>query len=303
LPSDEIAGVTDVAEGSAEGSPGEVAVAGEKPRQHRRAKDPLSKKVPMPSHAIWLHWGFGEKDLHTLEFDITFHSDPGDAAGEYFAPFNGYICDQLTYGGIQTNLEHPDGFLLGKGGLFSTWWTFDEADAQIVQPDGFFQLGTHEGNFLGVRRPFSWTAEHLRFTISRSTSDDAKRGGRWFSCSVSRLDRGGSPVARPTVVGEPIRIGDLRFEDDKGFPATIGASPLSFLEIYANARTYADIPDWHIDVMAYGNGVRAHSLKTEYPVFPKEVPNADAWYDPSTDRAHLRFGNETVREHAATTYF
>jgi hypothetical protein len=294
LSGDEVEGESD----NDGGSPGQS-----NPARRRLSRDPLSKKVPMPSHAIWLRWGFGEKDLHTLEFDITFHSDPGDMAGEYFAPFNGYICDQLTYGGIQTELQRPDGSSAGKGGLFSTWWTFDAADAEIAGPDGFAQLGTHEGNFLGVRRPFSWTAEHLRFTISR-TRNDPDRGGHWFNCSVTQLERGGSQDGRPTVIGEPIRIGALRFEDDKGFPPTIGASPLSFLEVYSGARTFADIPDWHIDVMAYGNGVRSHSLTTEYPAFPKkEVPNTDAWYDPATDRAHLRFGRETVRQHPAARYF
>jgi hypothetical protein len=264
--------------------------------------DPLAKKVPMPSHAIWLHWGFGEKDLHTLEFDITFHSDPGSSVGEYFAPFNGYIADELTYGGIQTNVQHPDGHSVGKGAIFSTWWTFDEADAEVVEPDGFYQLGTHEGKFLGVRRPFAWGAEHLRFSISRGP-ENVSRGGRWFGCSVSRLSAGGSPVARAEVVGEPIRIGALRFRDEKGLPPTIGRSPLSFLELYSDARTYADIADWHIDVMAYGNGVRAHSLRTEYPAYPKVVPNTDSWYDETTDRAHLRFGRDTVRAHDAATYF
>lgn len=265
--------------------------------------DPASKKVPMPSHAIWLHWGFGEPDLHTLEWDITFHSDPGDVVGEYFAPFNGYIGGELTYGGIQTNVQHPEGHSLGKGAIFSTWWTFDERDARVEQPDGFYQLGTHEGKFLGVRRPFHWGAEHLRFSLTRSHERDADRGGYWIECTVAKLSGGGTPHDRPSVVGEPLAIGALRFLDAGGVAPTFGPSPLSFLEIYSDAHTYADIADWHIDVMAYGNGISANSLRTEFPAYPKVVPNTDAWFDSSTNRAHLRFGNQTVRVHDATTYF
>ena len=265
--------------------------------------DPMSRKVPMPSHAIWLHWGFGERDLHTLEWDITFHSDPGDVVGEYFAPFNGYVGDELTYGGIQTNVQHPEGHSLGKGVIFSTWWTFDERDARVEQPDGFFQLGTHEGKFLGVRRPFAWGAHHVRFSLARASHPDPQRGGHWFECTVAELSGGGTPNERPSVVSEPLVIGALRFLDKGGYPAMFGSSPLSFMEIYSDAATYGDIADWHIDVMAYGNGVRAHSLRTEYPAYPKEVPNTDAWYDEATNRAHLRFGNETVRTHPARTYF
>lgn len=267
------------------------------------ADDPMSKKVPMPSHAIWLHWGFGEQDLHTLEWDITFHSDPGDVVGQYFAPFNGYFGDELTYGGIQTNVQHFEGHSLGKGAIFSTWWTFDERDARVEHPDGFYQLGTHEGKFLGVRRPFEWGVEHLRFSLTRSEHADPERGGCWVECSVAKLSGGGTPDERPSVVGEPLAIGALRFLDKNGSPSTFGSSPLSFLEIYSDARTYGDIPDWHIDVMAYANGTQARSLRTEYPAYPKVVPNTDAWYDEGTNRAHLRFGNQTVRSHDAATYF
>lgn len=267
------------------------------------ADDPMSKKVPMPSHAIWLHWGFGEQDLHTLEWDITFHSDPGEVVGQYFAPFNGYFGDELTYGGIQTNVQHFEGHSLGKGAIFSTWWTFDERDARVEHPGGFYQLGTHEGKFLGVRRPFEWGVEHLRFSLTRSEHSDPERGGCWVECSVAKLSGGGTPDERPSVVGEPLAIGALRFLDKNGSPSTFGSSPLSFLEIYSDARTYGDIPDWHIDVMAYANGTQARSLRTEYPAYPKVVPNTDAWYDEGTNRAHLRFGNQTVRSHDAATYF
>ena len=92
-------------------------------------------KFSLPAHAIWLHWSFADaEDLHSLEFDITIHNDPGTEIGLYFAPFNGYIGGQLTYGGLQTNVQHPSGRASGKGAIFSTWWTFDAADARTVGP-------------------------------------------------------------------------------------------------------------------------------------------------------------------------
>jgi hypothetical protein len=264
----------------------------------------------LPAHAIWLHWEFAEADIHRLDFDITIHNDPGTEIGLYFAPFNGYVGGELTYAGLQTNVQHPKGHGTGKGAIFSTWWTFDAADACVAEPDGFFQLGTHEGCFLGVRRPFHWTAESLRFSLVRlDEPTDVPIGGdgpdsNWFECRVGRLRGSDTPQSQQArtlqteLVTEEVVIGALRFRHCDGQPACFSPKFLSFLEVFAGAKRYREITDFHVDVMAYANGFRASGLRTEYPSFPSaEVPNCDAWFDADENRAHMRMGNESTRRY------
>lgn len=281
-------------------------------RRFRGAHDAtsaLDARFKLPAHAIYLHWRFATEDLHTLEFDLTIHSDPGPEVGSYFAPFSGAIGDAQAYGGIQTDLYQPGVGGIGKGALFSTWWSFDAADTYTA-PDGFIQLGTHEGRFVGVRRAVAWTVGHWRFAFTRLDGTPGSPGsgmdpvGDWYECTIAPL--AGDTVAgeRPALGGDVVFLGAMRFPRPGGRRAAIGRSFPSFLEVYNGASTYAEIADWHIDVMAYGNGMRADGLRTEYPAFPyAEVPNADAWFDPIRGRAHVRFGNETVREHAPATIF
>lgn len=267
----------------------------------RRNADPLTAKCKLPAHAIYLHWTFREDDLHTLEFDLTIHSDPGPEVGSYFAPFSGSIGGAQAYGGIQTDVFRPDDGSIGKGAIFSTWWSFDAADTRIAE-DGFIQLGTHEGRFVGVRRPVQWGVGNWRFAFVRTEELDPV--GDWYDCTLTPL--AGDTVAgeRPGASGDAIWVGAMRFPREDIRRASIGTSFPSFLEVYNGASTYAEIADWHLDVMAYGNGKRADSLRTDYPAYPyAEVPNADAWFEADRGRVHVRYGNETVREHDAAVIF
>ena len=267
----------------------------------RRSADPLRQAIRLPAHAIYLHWTFAEPDIHTLEFDMTIYNDPGPDVGEYFAPFSGYIGDAQAYGGIQTDLYRPDIGGIGKGALFSTWWSFDAADTRIAF-DGFIQLGTHEGRFVGVRRPVQWGVGNWRFAFRRT--DELDVSGDWYSCSLAPLAGDTRSGERPAAVGEELWIGSMRFPRTGDRRASIGGSFPSFLEVYNGARNYSDIAEWHLDVMAYGNGKRADGLRTDYPAYPyAEVPNADAWFDATRGRVHVRFGSDTLRENAPTAIF
>jgi hypothetical protein len=265
----------------------------------------LASRIRLPAHAIYLHWHFAGDDLHDLEFDITVHNDPGPGVGEYFAPFSGSIGGAQAYGGFQTDLYRPEFGGIGKGALFSTWWSFDENDTRRAH-DGFIQLGTHEGRFVGVRRAVQWSVGQWRFAFRRSdiAEDVSDPIGDWYICSMTPLRGDSGPGRRAEVAGDEIWVGSMRFPREHGRRAAIGSSFPSFLEVYNEAKTYGDINDWHLDVMAYGNGTRAIDLRTEYPAYPyAEVPNADAWYDAERDRVHARFGRDTLRTHAAGVVF
>ena len=246
-----------------------------------RADRQLRKRVPLPSHAIYTKWTLpGPTDQ--LVVDLTFHTDPGSEVGLYYAPWNGYIDDQLFYFGVQTDVHHPDGHSTGKGWIFSTWWTFDLADTRIP-PEGFVQQGTHEGTFVGVRRHLDWTVGDA---VARLRRGDPEGDGDWFELWVESNGQA------------PVWIGSLRFKRaDPSVPAQIAPTGPAFLEVYSDVLRYADIPEWHLDAMVRG----CSQAVSDYPAFPTaEVPNSDTYYDPIRHRVHALFGE---RVHAPGPLF
>jgi hypothetical protein len=262
---------------------------------------PLGRAVRLPAHAAYVHWDLGREPLSSLSFDITMHTDPGDSVGEYLSPYNGAIDGHQIYFGIQTDVYRPDDGGIGKGCIFSTWWTFDAADTR-PESDGFIQLGTHEGRFVGVRRAYHWGVGDYRLTLERA---DQEGDGDWFAMSIQPIGALGGPGVRPEATGPSSPLGALRFRRAKpDRPATIAPGGPAFLEIYSNAETYGDIPDWSLDLMAYGDGRRAVSARSEYPAFPyAEVPNADVAYAPERERVAMAFGRTVERVHPAAQLF
>ena len=272
--------------------------------------DPLGRSVRLPAHAAYVHWDLGSEPLSSVSFDITMHSDPGESVGEYLSPYNGSIDGHQIYFGIQSDVYQPDVGGVGKGCIFSTWWTFDAADTR-PEADGFIQLGTHEGRFVGVRRVYDWGVGDYRLTVQRAEQEG---DGDWFAMSIQRIQPigrvgTGGPVAstgvRPLPTGVAVPLGALRFRRaDPDRPATIAPGGPAFLEIYGNADTYADIADWSLDLMAYGDDRRAIGARSEYPAFPyAEVPNAEVAYVADRDRVTMAFGRSIERVHAAAKLF
>lgn len=275
--------------------------------------DPLGRSVRLPAHAAYVHWDFGSEPLSSVSFDITMHSDPGESVGEYLSPYNGSIDGHQIYFGIQSDVYRPDVGGVGKGCIFSTWWTFDAADTR-PEADGFIQLGTHEGRFVGVRRVYDWGVGDYRLTVQRAEQEG---DGDWFAMSIQPIEPirpigrvgPGSPVAstgvRPLPTGVAVPLGALRFRrTDPDRAATIAPGGPAFLEIYSNADTYADIADWSLDLMAYGDDRRAIGARSEYPAFPyAEVPNAEVAYMADRDRVAMAFGRGIERLHPPTTLF
>lgn len=265
------------------------------------SSDSIQARIKMPCHAIYVHWDFADP-LDALEFDLTIHSDPGSDVGEYLAPFSGYIDGSQFYFGLQTDIQHPETMRgVGKGLIFSTWWSFDEADIRVAE-DGFHQLGTHEGKFVGVRRTFEWTTGDYRVALLRANVDMVNgREHDWFDLMITPIaPRQGRADPRPDAVGPTAWIGAMRFpRRTPGVPARIEPRAPLFLEVYSGASTWADVQPWAIDLMAYGNGVRCPGGRTEYPTYPngQRMPNADAFFNSARDRVHVAFGNGIERLH------
>ncbi len=168
-----------------------------------------------------------------------------------------------------------------------------------VPDDGFIQLGTHEGRFVGVRRPYEWGVGDYRVRLARG---EPGGDGDWFDLTIEPIAECVAGSARPAPTGPPTWIGSLRFRRrDPERPATISARGSAFLEVYKRASTFRQITPWWCDLQAFGDGLRSRSATSGYPAHPhgQVVPNADCWHDPQRDRVHLAFGGDRQRFHDA----
>ena len=73
----------------------------------------------------------------------------------------------------------------------------------------------------------------------------------------------------------------------------------AFMEVYSRAGRWRDIPEWDVDVMAYGDGQPCPRGATEYPTFPfgnnRPMPNANVRHVPARGLVELRYGGSTIR--------
>ena len=274
-----------------------------------RRMNVIDGTLQLPAHAIYTRWQWADR-LSVVEFDITVHEDPGTSVGEYLSPFNGSIDGTQIYFGLQTDVHRPASdqpgaahtSRIGKGAIFSTWGSFEAKDVRWAD-DGFIERGTHEGQFLGVRRPFVWGLSSYRMRLSRGDVDLTDVPSDWFDLSIQPIDPLSSSAAsgtRPAPSGDAFWIGSLRFaRQDPAIPATLSAHGIAFLEVYRGALTFGEITPWWCDLQGFGDGRRPVSARAEYPAFPhgQNVPNADTWYEPERDRVHLRFGGVYERTH------
>ncbi|HET9059598.1 MAG TPA: hypothetical protein VFN61_06730 [Acidimicrobiales bacterium] len=255
--------------------------------------DPLDERPRLPTHVAYVHWGF-ERPLAAVEWDITILKDPGSSCGQYVSLLNGSIDGAAFYLGLQTDMSYPPtGQGAGKGLIFSTWWTFDEADIDVA-PGGFQEMGTHEGRFVGARQRYPWTVGDYRVSLARRPAlspGPADPDHDWFDLSITPLQASGAP--RPVPSGRACWAGGLRFRrrhPDR--PATIDPSGLMFAELYSRVDSWRTVPAWHFDVMAYGDGEPCPKGRTEYPAYPfdQRMPNVSAWYDAERRRVRVQMG-------------
>ncbi len=239
--------------------------------------------------------------MANLEWDLKVLSDPTSSVGIFLALAQGRIDGSTFYLGLQTDIWDPGRARgVGKGLIFSTWWTFDDGATRLA-PGGFGELGTHEGRFVGIRRPYPWVVGDYRVTLVRSEpAAQLHVPGDWFDLSIQPTAPRGTGPDRPELVGTQTWIGGLAFpRRHASMPAMIEEASTAFLEVYSHARRWGDIPPWDVDLMAYGDGQPCPRGATEYPVFPfgknRPMPNANARYDHPSGLVTLRYGGSTNR--------
>jgi hypothetical protein len=249
---------------------------------------------------IYVRWDL-ETPVATLEWDLNVLADPASSVGIYLALAQGRIDGSTFYLGLQTDISDPERVRgAGKGLIFSTWWTFD-AGATRLAPGGFRELGTHEGRFVGVRRPYPWVVGYYRVTLVRSEpAAQLHVPADWFDLYIQPMAPRGTGPGRPELTGIRTWIGGLAFpRRHASMPAMTEEASTAFMEVYSRARRWGDIPPWDVDLMAYGDGQPCSRGATEYPVFPfgnnRPMPNANARYDRARGLVELRYGGSTNR--------
>ena len=219
-------------------------------------------------------------------FDFTIDNDPGDFSdshGLYLMVCFGTISGHNFYFGLQTDVYDPNqGRRVGKGLVFSRWGERDLALAKVAGGDeGWAQSSGHEGDFIGVRRSYDWSAGDYRMRLAPDGEDD---DGAWYGVWVTDLSTNLRTWA-----------GSLKFPLVDG-GATVYPPVYSTLEIYGGPPIRPiDIPEWQVSMeRPTGDGDKADWAALGYSgVSGNPRPNADLQYDAEADVLNFRVGGAT----------
>ncbi len=244
-----------------------------------------------------LYWGFdwpssADFNITQLDVDLTIVNDLDTNICLYYATeLNCGTQSSQThfYFGLQTNLQGR-----GKGLLFSRWDTTDSSNAKGAgTPDSWVEVGTYEGNFVGVRRLYNWTNHHyiLRLTSLPEEDDEI---GRWFHFTL--VD---------TETGEETYVGGLRFfKDSSGrYPTVLTQGYGCWIEQPVPVSAPEDVPQWTIGIgRPSANNHELWATRSSWwfaPVSDNEPwQNNDIWAEDET--IYGKIGNGTVRTHGDT---
>ncbi len=249
----------------------------------------LYTPVQTPIHMTSLDW-FWEDDndpeQELLEIDFTIHTnvaDWSDSHGLYLILAYSRISGTGFYFGLQTDVYRPGFGGIGKGVIFSRWETRDLAHARTA-PNGFAQSSGHEGDFIGVRRPYDWSAGAYRARLARYDSDDQ---GDWFGLWITEK-----------ASGHTTWIGSLRFPRSTERPAGIGPWLYSVMEVYGVPPIRPiDIPAYYVSLTPpLGDGDSAPVYADTIYRHDNEIRNTEMWYQADENRVYMRGGGTTQRQ-------
>ena len=242
----------------------------------------------------YIHWEWdsdtgNRPKFRELTVDFKVHNDVGnwsDRHGLYLMLGFSYISDVPFYYGIQTH-AYDESIMEGdgKGLIFSRWETRDLANARVA-PDGWSESSGHEGDFVGVRCPYSWTEGPYRVRLAPDGTDD---GGEWWGVWVTDLKDGSERWC-----------GSLRFpfEDDTDGTTWVAGWTYTTSEIYGTAPIRPiNIPTWTVTVQRpLGDGIPSSYGDTGYMIFTDTFKNAEIHYDPQKDGVVITVGGTTERQ-------
>jgi hypothetical protein len=183
----------------------------------------------IPRGLCYVNWDFGVPLLDGVEMDFTIHSPMECQPGMYLQLHDGGWGDVGGYFGLQTDVVRPGIGFHGKGLLFSRWGNCSQADARPML-DGWLEHAGHEGNFVGVRRAYSWGVGRYCAAMKLMDRDT---GGDWFGLTV-----------RDVGTGVETNAGLLRFPSG----ARLNNNGGTWIECYSGVSSPAGFPFLHVTV-------------------------------------------------------
>ncbi len=229
-------------------------------------QDPGTDLKPPPWHLVDIWWNVGsDQPFESYSIDVTISDDVPSDVNLYIAPIGlGHLSKTPFYGGIQTQ---SDGYTkqnrrlrkIGPGLLMSMW---GERSHDAIRPSigGLCQSSGHEGDFVSVRRPYTWQKGTYTYRISRM--DRQVVDGKpctWVGAFVYSHAK-----------DENVFIGALRFP---GEDLVLAKQIASFVEIYGRKIPVEQIP--RVDV-TFGN-LHVNGKKVEAPtamaIYPQGIPD------------------------------
>lgn len=183
---------------------------------------------------VW--WNFGNRNFEKMDIKFTVYNDISTSDGLYFQLYQGKINGVAFYFGIQTRVFKQDIGLTGKGIIFSRWGTSDLSNAR-TPPGGWSASGDEGGQFVGIRKSYSWTAHQYLVRIKYEGSDNL---GDWYGIYIRDLSI--------IVDGTNEYIGSLRFPFCQGDNKGIDDGGGSWTEIYYKEVKDSSLPGWHVSI-------------------------------------------------------
>ena len=247
----------------------------------------------LPEHLAYIWWGWGPgAGFNELEVTFAIHNDVGimpRGNGIYLMLGAGAIADTTFYFGLQSNAYTgtPPYSGRGKALIFSRWGTRDLELARIPA-DGWTQSSGHEGDFIGVRRPYAWGPGD--YVVRLAPDGKADPDGQWYGLWITDLS-----------TDEDTWVGSMWFPQEDG-TARIGRTVYSTVEVYGGAPMRPiDIPEWGVSIdLPRGDGVPARWGNTGYDTFgrgfqtltsatpPRQTPSALTWAGSPSARTNHR---------------
>ena len=222
--------------------------------------------APMPWHLVDLWWDLGsDTKLESYSIDVEICDDVPDDINLYIAPIGiAHLNKVPFYGGLQTN---SDGYTkndrrlrkIGRGTLMSMW---GERSHDAIRPSvgGLGQSSGHEGDFVSVRRPYTWSKGKYTYRVVRMDEEViSDKRHTWVGAFVYSHGK-----------DENVFIGALRFPASD---LTLSRKVASFVEIYGRQAPVEKIP--RVDVVF--DNLRVNGQPVAQPavsaIYPDGVPD------------------------------
>jgi hypothetical protein len=186
-----------------------------------------------PWHLADVWWTFETNTPHfeSLDLDVTIDRDVPSTVNLYISPCGlGELSGVRFYGGLQSNCNgwesrtNQNRVHLGKGGIFSRW---GKGKLSVNQArgaeDSHYEAAGYEGDFVSVRRPFTWTKGTYTWSLRACDTESVEgQDYTWVSCFITAHETGLTHY-----------VGSLRFE---GKDLSFWNRHAAFVEVYSTAR-------------------------------------------------------------------